>query len=235
MSRIIKSELYKYKIQGYYIISIIFAVCLNAFMCLAKSVGGEVSGTTIAPVYEIVGSSCLFLIACIIVGITCRDFKDGTMKNVVSSGNTRNEIFIGRLISTYIAVTIIYIINAVLSVVSFIAFYNPTSIDFVKILSTIGTQYITILVMTLLFYGLASIIKVSVLSIILNLAIIFAIDGAFAVIALITKNEFFANISTNALGTFNNMTAFGISFVVFAGLGVLFTAVAYIMFKKKAI
>lgn len=254
MGRIIKSEFYKYKINGYFIFAFLFSVALgllgifNGFIQASVSVNGSTTASTQSAsatfMSIITGNSSYFTIflAFVVAFIVCNDNKFNTLKNVVASGNSRNQIYFGRLISTIIAVFIFTIIHFVVSCCFAIGRFGiPANIDVVDIIVSLLIQLIAFLITGATFYGISSLFKGHIISVVANIIFNMGIPLAFYGLALLTKQSWINDISPVNLINFASKPLFPFDFDLLIALAsavifaIIFCYAGYVIFKKKNI
>lgn len=250
MNRIIKSEFYKYRINGYYIVAFLFSIVCNLFTYFGKNVGASasVNGATASTISStpvtfqsaMTGASgnLWLLLAFVIAFIVCNDYKHNTLKNVISSGNSRSQIYFGRLVSTVVAVVIIEVINLVVTFAfSAIMYGFGNNIDVVTLLISILIQFLATILNAILFYGLSSLIKGNIVSIVAN--IVFFLGNSLALYGLsqLFKQDWINNLSPTNVANFTTSVSSDVIVPIISAIvfGFIFCFAGYKVFQKKSV
>ncbi|MDD6489987.1 MAG: ABC transporter permease subunit [Clostridia bacterium] len=242
MKNVYSAEIYRLKrIKSSYVILLIYAVAVAINVVVAISKGDA----SIALAGESFSSIFLMLA---IVGITTSTFESHTLKNILSSGNTRKEIYLGKLLCTG-AVTLAYIIVAIIgAVVGFVVYaimnggfdashFGGADAGFGDVIIKILLGSLTMILFALLFFGISMLFRTSKIS--YNVCTFVAILAPLVqgMIATMTKISLISELNlTLDLGA--QLTAPQVSATVyisvgiFVALGVIFNVLAYIRMKK---
>ena len=166
MNRILKTELYKLKRNRSY-----WAILL---LTVVSFVGLSYFDNEVVTVKEAFSSSATMvplLGAIAVIGIAHLDYNEGTLKNTVTCGISRMNIYIGKLIAAFIGAMGVFLIEAILSVGYAIINGSPISIDVFFIIKSFALQALIVLNYTVIYFMIGTLIKSSALAISISFAI----------------------------------------------------------------
>ena len=234
MSKIIKTELYKLKYnKSFYLIIL---VLIGAHVALAFLDPEDNSFDIIMTSF----SSLLPLFSAVVcVSLTQSDYNAGTLKNVVSSGVSRTSIYLGKLFVVFVATAILFLVEAIASLVMLFVSTPNVVIDFAIILPSILLQLVVALNYTVVFFLIASVIKSSAFAVIS--CYIFYLFDAY-VIGCIGNFLHISGLDDHALGAVTTaVERVSVDTVSIVNLGIItaiivvFALVGTIVFSKQDI
>ena len=111
--------------------------------------------------------------------IVCDDYQLKTMKNIVSSGVSRSDIFFGKYIASMLTTFLLLVLDAAVTIIVCTYFKGFGKIDVVmqQLLINIVLQIVVVLIFNTFSFVIASILKSSKSTIILS-TILYLMDGA---------------------------------------------------------
>lgn len=164
--RILKTELYKLKRnRSYWAILLLTAICFIGLFYLDKEV------LTIKEAFSSSSSMAPLFGAIVVIGIAHSDYSEGTLKNTVTCGISRMNIYIGKLIAAFIGTMGVFLIEAIMSVGYAIIQGSPISIDVFFIIKSFALQALIVLNYSVVYFMIGTLIRSSALAISLSFAI----------------------------------------------------------------
>lgn len=130
------------------------------------------------------------------------EFSNGTIKNIASRGYSRIKFYLGKVIISSLAVTIM--ITGMLVVVTLVAsliwgFGHMQGVEALDILVFLLVQFCLNIAISLVFVAVAMVVQSNGVSIAINLVLVMLVPLVFTIIDLIFENEY--NISQYWIGT----------------------------------
>ena len=232
MTNIIKAEIYKFRKSKDMLLCLLFVgvMCYIDYKFTTGSFSSQLlSSTTTVP----------FLMIFILTNWAHEPMKDKTLKNYFTVGNKKSEVYFGRLISSIIIAFFVFVMLLLSSIV--ISLVQQLSINFVhgEVLFSLLIQLVVILIYSIIYFGLASIVQNTLLSFLLCFVIayfdnfIFSGLGKYLHISTLTDYSL-----SNAADTAQKMQYTGdlwIALVVGLAVGVLLNLLGFTILKKKTI
>lgn len=186
---------------------------------------------------SISGSSFTLILAVLIALIVCEDFSSQTIKNIYARGYSRESVYFSKLVSSFVATTIMFLcVFAVSFVVGIVCFGFTGSFDG-KFFACVGSQYITILAYASLFFMISFLIKKAGGAIACNIIGPTAIDLILTLLTTAFKQSdtplsqfwvgaFITDLGSTAVEVTRILTCVGLSALyvaIFVGLGAVLT------------
>lgn len=166
MNRILKTELYRLKRNRSY-----WAILL---LTIVSFVGLYYIDNEVISVKEAFSSSASIVPlfgAIVVIGLAHSDYNEGTLKNTVTCGISRMNIYIGKLIAAFIGAMGIFLIEAILSVGYAIINGSPVSTDILFFIKSFALQALIVLNYTVIYFLIGTLIRSSALAISISFAI----------------------------------------------------------------
>ena len=233
MGRVISAELFKLKKnKAFWLIAIVMAAAMAA-MTIGFPADGDFDSYLTS-----FGDMLPFFSIIVIVSLAQNDDNYGTLKNTVSSGASRFQIYFGKLIVTFIAVLILFVIDGVVSAIG-ASMVVPVQVDVMVILKGILFQLIVALNYTIVFYLIASVITKGSFAIVISY-IIFMLDGLIfgtigSYLHMTDLTNYTMSVISNAIsnGAMSGGTIFHLA--VLTGVIIVGAIVGALVFSKKDI
>lgn len=237
MSKLIKFQLRNvFKQKSFYICMILTLLMITVFTFPNSLTAKDKSAYMFMPqLIAFLKSEPAMFTAIFISLFVCFDFSEGTVKNIIGRGYTKNEYFISKLISSVISVIIMFIIISVVIFALYIK--NGIGYDGNYIYDIFGRIFLLVAAITL-YSTFAFIFEKSGIAIIINLFVPVFIPLLFALI----DSKLKTNISSIWIDSILNPLSKNPNFINVLeslGLTIVYIAVFYIvgslLIKKKEI
>lgn len=234
MSKIIKTELYKlqYNKSFYLIILVLIAAHIGLAFIDPKDNSFDVIMTSF--------SSLLPLFSAVVcISLTQNDYNAGTLKNIVSSGVSRTAIYFGKLFVIFIATAILFLVEAIASIIMLFVTTPDVTIDIAIILPSVLLQLVVALNYTVVFFLIGNVIKSSAFAVIC--CYVFYLFDAY-VVGCIGNFLHISGLDDHALGAVTTaVEKISVDTVSIVNLGIItviiivFALIGTIVFSKQDI
>ena len=239
MNKIIRTELYKLRHNLGFIILLLVSVALYGGMNYMTETSADAvsaftqmgSFSSFIPVFAAVATA----------SIVCDDYQLKTMKNIISSGVSKNSIFFGKYITSMLATLLLLVLDAVvtIAVCGYFKGFSSNGVVMQQLLINIALQMVVVLIFNTISFVIASLLKSSKSTIILSALLYFLDGGIFVGIASLTKIKMIDNISLSIVETdIDNFVMTSNDYLVLAGhlvFAVLLLLLACMKFKKSEV
>lgn len=236
MNRTFSAELYRLRFNGEFLGCLVFVLISGAISLL----GGVVTkdGLTASKAVFSFSSLLPFFLAISIANIACGDYARGTLKNVLSSGNSRAAVYGGKLLVSLVACTI-YFVADLIAVFAINAFMSSVGkIEPVSWAESIFAQLLIMLIYTSIFFAISSMVKSSKLATIICFAFQFFVSTIQSTLGNLLDADL-SSFSLNTLASNAETLNFGVNSLLNAAIYIAFGAVlnliAYRLFKNTDI
>ncbi|MEG0275939.1 MAG: ABC transporter permease [Coprobacillus sp.] len=234
MNNVLRAELYKLKNNKTF------------YLCMLVAIGVSIVGTVTTTdenatyMFLSVATNLPIFLAITVSDIVCNDYEENTMKNLISSGNSRWHIYGGKLIAALIVGVIFFAVDGVASTISGYIFNGfGHGVTALHVMESLAVQLLLIAVYVLTFFGFSAIAKTSKVGLIASLIYIFAV----ALIPWALSNYVFhVNLSAFSMDTLiknienlNFSYHMIINFVIYGSASILFNIIGYLRFKREEV
>lgn len=234
MTNVFAAEMYKLKYN------ILFYACLIGIV--ASAVIGSVTGTTetLVTAFEDNGANFPLFLVIIISTMACDDYEKDTMKNLVSSGNSRAHIYGGKILAAIAVGLIMFIVDgAAVMTIGYMANGLGDGLTVIGAIESLAVQLLLVLVYVLTFFGFASITKSSKYGIMLGVLYVFA---AAMVPWFLGNFVFHANLEAFSIDTLvksidslNFSFNMIVNFAIYGGIAVVLNLIGFTRLKKNEV
>lgn len=239
MNKIIRTELFKLRHNVGFIVLLLISVGVYGGLNYMSETSAEAvsafsqmgSFSSFIPIFASVATA----------SIVCDDYQLKTMKNIISSGVSRNSIFFGKYITSMLATFLLLLLDAVVTMVICVYFkgFGTNEVVMQQLVVNIALQTVVVLIFNTFSFVIASLLKSAKSTIILS-TILYIMDGAiFAGIASLTKIKIIDGLSLSTVETnINSFAMNGNDYMILAGhlvFAVLLLLLACIKFKKSEV
>lgn len=239
MSKIIRTELYKLRHNmGFILLMLISVAIYGGLNYMSETSADAVSALTqmgsftfLIPVFAAVATA----------SIVCDDYQLKTMKNIVSSGVSRNQIFFGKYITSMLATFLLLLVDAIITIIicGYFKGFGSNGVVMQQLFINIALQIVVVLIFNTFSFVIASLLRSSKSTIILS-TILYFLDGAiFAGLASLTKIRIIDGLSLSAVeNDINNFAMSSNDYLILCGqllLALLLLMFACMKFKKSEI
>lgn len=215
---------------------------VSTYIILSINLGlvflGLLTGTTGSLGTEILGTTAVLIFSAILINGIMSDVHNGTMKNIVGAGISRNKIFLSKIFSSIIA-TVVVIITRVVGISMVYLFTGSNFTLGLKELEAFLLVTVVVLLYTVLLVGINFMVSGALGSTLtILISIILPMISALTLIKNPVIQLIFGSEPTNlSTQIFNNGLSLQYS-LQFLGATIVFCLITYIsmlMFKKKEI
>lgn len=236
MNRIIDAELYKLKKNKAFWLSLILIVAFylaSAFVSLPELGHNPKSATLQGNMSSFATILPLFM-TIIATALAQKDYNYGTMKNVISSGASRKDIYLGRLVVGILAMFILFVVDGVVSMAAVAIAGGNMSVDILIVMKALFIQLIVSINYVVFDYMIGSLIHNSTIAILICYlyymfgAAIFGLAGAYLNISGL-NNYTLPGIERNAA------SAGPLQIIIVTIIILLMACVGYKIFEKQDI
>ncbi|MEF9961303.1 MAG: ABC transporter permease [Erysipelotrichaceae bacterium] len=174
MSRVFKAELYKLAHSRMFMIAL-FGMC-----CATIGTGfNDPQSKDFARVLTTFSNILPILTAILVIHFAQEDLHEGTLKNYVCSGVSRNSIYFGKLLGTFVGTSILFVVEALTSLGLCLYLGGKFAPDLAAFIPTVVLQLVVCLNYTVIFFFIGTLISNSGIATILSLLYVFFGGMAF--------------------------------------------------------
>jgi len=178
MLNIIKAE--TYKLIHNKLVIVTFLICL-AFSALIYYLGPMMQAETLSSAVATTFSNLQLLFIIIVGTLVASEYESGTMKNLILSGVSRTNIYLGRLIACILVCGKLLLLGILISgITAFIIHGYEGTIT--SILQSVLLQFVLMIGTVSLTYLIASLVKRTALSLIITFVIVDFLQIPFALL-----------------------------------------------------
>lgn len=230
MSRVLKADFYRIKKSPLFLFMIVYYIALISILGIHDGLQ-----TRICDVAGMVMPFVLFLVT----GFAATEYKNNTMKNYIASGNSRKEVYFGKLISLLVTCAVLYAIGLVINSIGVVVLSEVGSVNIVKIIAVILLSLLGMTISIAIYFGISTVIKNQSISLTICVAIdygtsfaAFFIDEKFhtKIFSKLTLSQFMLDIPKLKFSVFT-ICQIAIGIII----AVVINVIAYKIFKKKTI
>ncbi|MEG0092805.1 MAG: ABC transporter permease [Erysipelotrichaceae bacterium] len=168
MSRVFKAELYKLAHSR------MFAIALFGMVCATLGTGfNDPNSKDFTRVVTTFSNILPILCAILVIHTAQEDIHEGTLKNYVCSGVSRMSIYFGKLLGTFVATAILFIVEAIASLALLMYLGGKFSPDLAAFIPTVALQLVVCLNYTVVFFFIGTLIRNSGIATIISLLYVF--------------------------------------------------------------
>ncbi len=232
MINIIKAELYKFKLSRDLWICLLF-VGVMAYVDFKFSTGNFadqlLTSVTTIP----------FLLIFIISNWALEPHKDKTLKNYFTVGNKKSEVYFGRLISGLVIAFCVFVMVAIVNVVISVVLKYAVDFALADVIFSLFIQLVIICIYGAIYYGLASVLRNSLITFAVSFLIAYFDNFIFSGIGKYLHFSTLSDYSLSAAESAVEKLHYGADLWIALGVGVcvavIVNAAGYFMLKKKTI
>lgn len=234
MSNVLLAELYKLKNNK------TFYACILVATIIAVVGAVITTDDTASHMFVAVASNLPVFLAIIVSDLVCDEYEQNTMKNLISSGNSRWHIYGGKLLAALVVGVIFFAVDGIASTVSGFIFngFGP-EITVLHIMESLLVQLLLIIVYVFTFFGFSSLAKTSKIGLVLSLLYIF---GVSLIPWALSNYVVHANLSAFSMDTLiKNVETLNfsyymiINFFIYGIIAIMLNVIGYIRFKREEV
>ena len=232
MTNIIKAEIYKFRKSKDMLLCLLFVgvMCYIDYKFTSDSFSSQLlSSTTTVP----------FLMIFILTNWAHEPYKDKTLKNYFTVGNKKSEVYFGRLISSLIIAFFVFVMLLLASIV--ISLVQHLSVNFVhgEVLFSLLIQLVVILIYSVIYFGLASLVQNSLLSFLFCFLIAyfdnFIFSGLGKYLHISNLSDYSLSYASSTVQKMQYGADLYIALGVGLAVGVILNLLGFTVLKKKTI
>lgn len=180
MKRIVKTELYKIANSSSTYIIALFSLALYFLMSKVSGVFDAEGDLTMALATSI--RIMPLFTALIIIPVAQNDIHNGTMKNIVGTGITRNHIYFGKLTSAFIAGMGLYLVNVLFAIAMCMMNGYSFTLSIGEFVATLIGQIVVVADYIMVFYVFSNLLKSNMSSLIAACALFLGSSFVFTIL-----------------------------------------------------
>lgn len=204
MKNLLKLEFRKLRKQkSFYICMVVMigllllsVLTVNALSEDDLEISGQFGSSVIDVMVNAVNNSSFILIAGIfVVLLVCDDYEQQTIKNIYAKGYSRKQVYLSKLISVYIAATIMFIMVMISAFALGSYYFGIGAIDVFKFICVIAVQYLVCMANVGLSFLLSSLLRKNGSSIAATIIVPMIVNMLLGVLDSFIKLEKFSTSS----------------------------------------
>lgn len=196
MRNVISSELYKLKFEKiiYFIVLLIIGSCITSTFLM----GGN--NSTASDAVKSLSSSLPLYLAVMISAYATTEFANKTMKNIISIGISKSKIYIGKLLSSYIITTFLFIVVALSALICDFIHSGLGNFNISMQIESFALQYVMMLLYTTVFFAIGMMVKSPKWTMAINIAFLFGETFIFLLLAnFVLHSQFILQFSPSTV------------------------------------
>ena len=168
MGTLMKFEMHKLKKQkSFYICTLIMvallflsAITTKALVNGSPEYAAQFKGSGIDSMIGALGNCSFLLIAGIFTALTvCEDYEQQTVKNIFSRGYSRRSVYTAKLMTVWIATSVMFLIAEVAALISGNLYFGIGETESLRFLTVLGVQYVVAMANVAMFFAISSVLR----------------------------------------------------------------------------